>query len=268
MAIAGFEKFKKKFVGAAKRSEAAKNEVMGKSKTQQVTSASMQAANNPPKLPKTSAEKQTSKRLIVILERCTLQNGKVGKDFQLLNCDDHKGFLAKHKKDIKDYRPDITHQCLLNLLDSPLNRAGLLQIYMHTEENVLIEINPHTRIPRTYKRFAALMVQLLHKLQIRAANGPEKLLKVIKNPITDHLPAGCRKILMSYQADTCMKVGEYINTKLPSDEPIVFVIGAMAHGKVEVNYCEEEMACSEYPLSAAIVCSKLCSAYEDLWGVL
>lgn len=43
------------------------------------------------------------------------------------------------------------------LMDSPLNRAGLLQVYIHTEKNVLIEINPQTRIPRTYKRFAGLM---------------------------------------------------------------------------------------------------------------
>lgn len=43
------------------------------------------------------------------------------------------------------------------LLDSPLNKAGLLQVYIHTEKNVLIEINPHTRIPRTFDRFCGLM---------------------------------------------------------------------------------------------------------------
>jgi len=43
------------------------------------------------------------------------------------------------------------------LMDSPLNRAGLLQVYIHTERNVLIEINPQTRIPRTYNRFSGLM---------------------------------------------------------------------------------------------------------------
>ena len=43
------------------------------------------------------------------------------------------------------------------LLDSPLNKAGLLQIYIHTEKNVLIEVNPHTRITRTFDRFCGLM---------------------------------------------------------------------------------------------------------------
>ena len=123
-------------------------------------------------------------------------------------------------------------QCLLTLLDSPLNKAGLLQIYIHTAKGVLIEVNPHVRIPRTFKRFSGLMgaffllvrarylvsykpsaVQLLHKLSIRGQNGPEKLLKVIKvrmvcvlpsrptrinwmpqNPVTDHLPANTIKL--------------------------------------------------------------------------
>lgn len=43
------------------------------------------------------------------------------------------------------------------LFDSPLNRAGLLQVYIHTAKNVLIEVNPQTRIPRNFKRFGGLM---------------------------------------------------------------------------------------------------------------
>lgn len=48
-------------------------------------------------------------------------------------------------------------QCLLTLLDSPLNKAGLLQVYVQTANGVLIEINPSVRIPRTFKRFSGLM---------------------------------------------------------------------------------------------------------------
>lgn len=57
-------------------------------------------------------------------------------------------------------------QCLLMLLDSPLNRAGLLQVYIHTEKNVLIEINPQTRIPRTFARFCGLMGKLTWRLHL------------------------------------------------------------------------------------------------------
>lgn len=81
----------------------------------------------------------------------------MGKTFELLNPDEHGHILRKHGRELGNCRPDITHQCLLMLFDSPLNRAGLLQVYIHTENNVLIEINPQTRIPRTFKRFAGLM---------------------------------------------------------------------------------------------------------------
>lgn len=82
---------------------------------------------------------------------------QVGNSFELLNCDDHVGILRKNGREPGSCRPDITHQCLLMLLDSPLNRAGLLQVYIHTEKNILIEVNPQTRIPRTFKRFSGLM---------------------------------------------------------------------------------------------------------------
>jgi rRNA small subunit pseudouridine methyltransferase Nep1 len=36
------------------------------------------------------------------------------------------------------------------------------------------------------------MVQLLHKLKIRSSDGRDMLFKVIKNPISSHLPAGIR----------------------------------------------------------------------------
>jgi rRNA small subunit pseudouridine methyltransferase Nep1 len=107
------------------------------------------------------------------------------------------------------------------------------------------------------------MVQLLHKLSIHASDGPMKLLRVIKNPITIHLPAGCRKIGTSFNADKCVKVKDYA----PDNQPIVFVVGAMAHGRVSVDYTEKDIAISEYPLSAALTCAKLCCAFEEAWSV-
>ncbi|KAJ9089407.1 18S rRNA pseudouridine methyltransferase [Entomophthora muscae] len=225
-----------------------------------------------PLVPRTKIEKENAKRLIVVLEGASLETYKVGKasaaKYQLLNCDDHQRILMKLGKDITDSRPDITHQCLLTLLDSPLNKAGLLQVYIHTTKNVLIEVAPHVRIPRTFKRFSGLMVQLLHQLSIRSVNSPQKLLKVIKNPITDHLPSNCRKICFSWDAPV-VNVREYMS-KIPSDENIVVSIGALAHGKDDFadSYAEEKISVSSYPLSASVACGKLCCALEEIWGVL
>jgi rRNA small subunit pseudouridine methyltransferase Nep1 len=74
-----------------------------------------------------------------------------------LNSEDHKAKLTKHNRDASLYRPDLVHQALLAVLDSPLNKAGLVQVYLRTIRNVAIEVNPSVRIPRTFKRFCGLM---------------------------------------------------------------------------------------------------------------
>jgi len=207
------------------------------------------------------------KRLIVVLEAAHLETVKSGKHFGLLNVDEHTGILRKHNRDFSTARPDITHQCLLMLLDSPLNRSGLLQVYIRTAKNVLIEVNPQTRIPRTFKRFAGLFVQLLHKFSVKASDSSVKLLKVIKNPVEDHLPVGCKKYCMSYAADKVTSAKEFAE-HVPKDEPICVVIGAIAKGHIDVSYTEEDVRIGNFPLSAALTCTKLCSAFEELWGVL
>ncbi|NXW81237.1 NEP1 methyltransferase, partial [Hirundo rustica] len=220
------------------------------------------------------------RRLLVVLEGASLETVKVGKTFELLNCDKHKALLLRNGRDPGEVRPDITHQSLLMLMDSPLNRAGLLQVYIHTKKNVLIEVNPQTRIPRTFDRFCGLMVQLLHKLSVRAADGPQKLLKarsvtstplltfcslqVIKNPVSDHLPVGCMKIGTSFAASQVSDLRQLV----PAAEPVVIVVGAFAHGSVNVDYTEKMVSISNYPLSAALTCAKITTAFEEVWGVV
>merc|ERR1719401_216331 len=119
-----------------------------------------------------------------------------------MNCDDHRDICKKHKKDPSLYRPDICHQELLALLDSPINKAGNLQIYIRTNKNVLIYVNPMTRIPRTFRRFSGLMVQLLHKFKVKAGTSSTVLLKVVKNPFSQYLPVGTRVFAFSCKG-TC-----------------------------------------------------------------
>lgn len=51
--------------------------------------------------------------------------------------------------------------------------------------------------------------------------------QVVKNPVTLHLPTGCRKVGTSFSSDKLVDMEDYA-----LDEPVVVVIGAMAHGKV------------------------------------
>ncbi|KAK2388481.1 rRNA small subunit pseudouridine methyltransferase Nep1 [Trifolium repens] len=206
--------------------------------------------------------------VIFILERASLEVAKVGKTYQLLNSDEHANFLRNNKKNPGDYRPDICHQALLSILDSPLNKAGRLKaVYIRTEKGVLIEVKPYCRIPRTFKRFAGVMLELLQKLSISATGKREKLLRTLKNPVTQYLPINSRKAGLSFSSEKLVNMNDYLST-IPSNLDLVFVVGAMAHGKIETDYTEDYIAVSGYPLSAAYCIARICNSIEGKWNIL
>ncbi|KAI9082942.1 hypothetical protein K1719_035085 [Acacia pycnantha] len=220
-------------------------------------------------IPMAPSDRNTDKsKVIFVLERASLEVAKVGKSYQILNSDDHANFLRKHNRNPADYRPDIIHQALLMILDSPLNKAGRVQaVYVRTEKGVLFEVKPHVRVPRTFKRFAGVMLQLLQKLSITAVGKRDKLLRVIKNPVTQHLPLDSRKIGLSYNSQKLVDMNDHVTT-IPTNMTPVFVVGAMAHGKVETDYTDEFIAVSGYPLSAAYCLTRICAALEGKWKIL
>jgi rRNA small subunit pseudouridine methyltransferase Nep1 len=112
------------------------------------------------------------------------------------------------------------------------------------------------------------MVQLLHNLAIRSTTSQEKLLKVIKNPITDHLPPNCRKVTLSFDAPV-VRVRDYVADLGPKESICVFV-GAMAKGDDNFadQYKDDAIAISKYSLSASVACSKFCHAAEDVWDII
>lgn len=142
-------------------------------------------------------------------------------------------------------------------MDSPLNKAGKLQIYITTTSNQVIKINPATRIPRTYKRFSSLFAQLLKRLSIRAEESSETLLEIVKSPVTLHLPAEAPKIAFSTKA-RLVDMSKYAE-KINNEKPVVFVIGAVAKGNptMEVDYINDSVCISKYALSASVCLGRI-----------
>ena len=71
---------------------------------------------------------------------------------------------------------------------------------------------------------------------------------------------------MSYTAKKVVKPRDIVPEDL--DAPLCVVIGAIAKGSVVTDYTEESICIGNYPLSAALTCAKITSAFEDAWGVL
>lgn len=224
----------------------------------------------------TDEDQSVDRKLIIILERANLDivkidgNGQKSKqsNLELLNCDEHMFMIRKLKRDPAFCRPDIVYQCLQVLSQCPLNRAGRLQVYVRTQNNELFKVDPQLAIPDSFQDFTKIMVQLLHNLRpVRAKKCSKQLLKLIKNPITLHLPIGCLKYGTSSKAKKIIRPNELVPPKDSPHKSLAIVIGAMAHESCEPDYVDETFSISKYPLSAALVCAKITSAFEEAWNI-
>lgn len=256
----------------AEAEEFAEENLMKKSKLDSSSAAdeekAEEVANELAGIPIAPLDQDNRPGVIFILEKASLEVAKVGKTYQLLNSDEHANFLKRNNRNPAEYRPDIAHQAMLMILDSPLNKAGRLRaLYVRTEKGVLFEVKPNVRIPRTYKRFAGIMLQLLQKLSISAVGKREKLMKVIKNPVTQYLPANSCKIGFSHSSEKLVDIGDYVSAT-SDDVNLVFVVGAMAHGKIDKDYVDDFLSISGYPLSAAFCISRICNAFERKWKIV
>ncbi len=191
---------------------------------------------------------------------------------ELLNWDQHQHASMK-----ATCRPDILHHSLLQMLDSPLNHSNQLRMYVSTHDGQLIEISEKTRLPRTFKRFCGLMAQLLQKMTIKSTQS-ETLIRIVKNPITRHMPPNTRYVVLSdkgdlQRVDTFLTQLKEKEIKEGEDMNICFLVGAIPHGDdtylVEgVDISDHKLSLSEYPLSAALSCAKLVDGIERFESIL
>lgn len=213
------------------------------------------------------SSKKQSHKLIIILKHASLELSKSKHHPEILNSDDHLKQIHQMKKTAEDYRPDITHQCLLSLFDSPLNKTGMLQVYIHTSNNILIEINPICRIPRTFKRFSGLFSQLLLKSKIQAPGSNEILLKLVNGGIKSIIPK-CIPLIELNENSRLINIDEYGKSISRKSKSVAYLIGAMSKGEMMNEEKDDSVSLSSYGLTASVVCSRVVNAYENIWNIL
>lgn len=170
----------------------------------------------------------------------------------------------KHKRG----RPDITHVCLLEALESPLNKEGALRIAVHTIEGHAIFIDPRTRIPRNYNRFVGLMEQLFKYGKVPPdSESPLMFMKTM--PLED--------LIRELGADGLLLLREACPRKSPLDVArealegnLAVGIGAFPHGDFSEDITKMAKSCySIYggELTAWSVLSRIIVAAEIHKGI-
>jgi rRNA small subunit pseudouridine methyltransferase Nep1 len=99
-------------------------------------------------------------------ERCVLNSARVrGKvpEKMILDASHHHPAFGKLPDGDRRGRPDIVHMFLLLSLDSDMNAAGRLRVFVHTRNDDVVAVNPETRLPPNYIRFVGLIEQLFEQ---------------------------------------------------------------------------------------------------------
>ncbi|KAF3456602.1 hypothetical protein FNV43_RR01256 [Rhamnella rubrinervis] len=212
-------------------------------------------------------EPNVKARAIFVLENASLTKGHVRKEWKILNSEEDAGFLLKQKKDLNDFCPSVVYEALRAIFDSKLNKAGMVgAVYVKTDEGLLIEFNPNVRIPRSCKRFYGVMLDLLQKKCIRTEDTNEVLIRVIEGPVTRHLPVNSHVVGLSYNSEKLVDLDDYFGA-VGDDSDIVFVVGAMVRGKINMEYADDVISVSGYPLRAYVCAGIICEALEHKWMI-
>ncbi len=180
----------------------------------------------------------------------------------------HHQAMKRLDDNLKRGRPDITHFALLEALGSPLNKEGLLQVYVHTREDYVISVNPSTRLPRNYNRFIGLMEQLFHQGKIPSEG--ETLLRLEHKTL--------KQLLTETEADCTLALSREGNPKtlqtavssLKTKQKPAIIVGGFPHGHLTETTTQlaDELVCIDKEmLEAWTVTSRAIYEYEKTLSI-
>lgn len=176
----------------------------------------------------------------------------------------HHQAMKKLDDNLKRGRPDITHFCLLEALGSPLNKEGLLQVYVHTREDKVITVDLSTRLPRNYNRFIGLMEQLFQ--QGKVPSEGETLLKIEHKTLKQLLAETEADHILAFSRNGEPKtLTEAVSSLQPKQKPAI-IIGAFPHNtftETTVQLADERVCIDSEMLEAWTVTSRAIYEYEQ-----
>ncbi len=82
-------------------------------------------------------------------------------DETLLDRSIHHHAMLRLDDDGKRGRPDLVHLTLLSITSTPLYQKGQVRVYVHTRDDLVLELRPQTRPPKSYSRFRDMVQKLL-----------------------------------------------------------------------------------------------------------
>ena len=180
----------------------------------------------------------------------------------------HHSAMRRLDDNLKRGRPDITHFALLEALGSPLNKEGLLQVYVHTNKDYVITVNPSTRLPRNYNRFIGLMEQLFQLGKVPSEG--EALLTLEHKTLQQLLAATKTDYVLAFSREGKPKTLQDTVSSLQSKRRLAVSVGGFPHGHFSesAGQLADEVVCVDSEmLDAWALTSRVIYEYERALSV-
>jgi len=181
----------------------------------------------------------------------------------LLDRSYHHSAMKSLKESEKRGRPDIVHFALLEALGSPLNKEGLLQVYVHTINDYVIMVNPEARLPRNYNRFIGLMEQLFESERVPSTG--QALLKLERKTLPKLLNEIESDYVLAFSRKGSPKTLKEAIFKLLSKKRPAVIIGSFPHGhfsETTIRLAREVVCIDPGMLETWTLTSRLIYEYE------
>jgi rRNA small subunit pseudouridine methyltransferase Nep1 len=162
-------------------------------------------------------------------------------------------------------RPDIVHLFLLLALESVLSKRGMLEAFIHTRNDELIDIDPATRLPKSYSRFVGLIEALFADKAVPSGKRP--LLR-----LRPHFPLQrCIQEIPHSQAVVLSQEGRGVRLAqyLQGRTDLLCLIGGFSKGEFrsDVRRAGEAISIFDQPLTAWTVASEIIVSYQNALGL-
>ncbi len=166
-------------------------------------------------------------------------------------------------------RPDIIHVCLLEAMGSPLNKSGGLKVWINTQQDFSIEIDPSIRPPRDFNRFKSLIEQLFMEKQTPSTGEPLLRLRRLnlRQLIDEIKPTKVIALTSHGKPGSFVEVAEKV---VGERNPVIF-IGAYSTGPLSqetLSLSDEKVSIYPESLEAWVVLSRILYAVERASGIL
>jgi rRNA small subunit pseudouridine methyltransferase Nep1 len=167
----------------------------------------------------------------------------------------HHTAMARLTDSEKRGRPDLVHAALLSVTGTPLYLDGSVKVFIHTNQDVVLEMAERTRVPKSYFRFRGLIEKLLSQM------SDEGLVKAYGSGIRELLkrtvsPDKAFGLSVQGRQTRLEKLAESVVT---AKNPCV-IVGGFPHGhfsRETLGFVDELLRIHERPLEAHVVASRV-----------